>query len=186
MTSKNKEAKMKRETADRLVKAVQQRILEVNVDPQFCYRVAEALVFGSYVNDPERKMLSDLDIALRLEAKYPTDSPEFEARRKAAPGGNFLLYLCWPQEEVYRYIRKRHPYISIHKLGVFKEEDEIILSKQTMQLMVEEEEAKIRGVQPLSENSSKHFDGAGCENSGMAVQPMSKCLSESENGEVGE
>ena len=186
MTSKNKRAKMKRETADKLLKAVQKRILEVNANLMFCYRVTEALVFGSYVNEPERQMLSDLDIALRLEPKYPMDSPEFQARRNAAPGGDFLLYLCWPQEEVYRYIRKRHPYISIHKLGVFKEEDEIILSNQTMQLMVEKEEAETGGVQPLSENSSKHFDDAGCENSGTAVQLVFKGLTESENGEVEE
>ena len=144
MTSNRKDRKMKRSTADRLLEEIQERILEVNENPDYCYRVTEALVFGSYVNDPGREMLSDLDIAIRLEAKYPRDSPQFKARQDLAKTNDYLLMLVWQQEEIYRFIRNRNGYISIHKLGAFPEEDEIILSDKTMQLKTSREESHDR------------------------------------------
>ena len=138
MTSERKDRKMHRKTADRHLEEVKKRIQEVNENPTYCYRVTEAIVFGSYVNDPDREMLSDLDIALKLVPKYPTDSMEFYKKQSESKGKNLTEVLFWPYEEVLRFIRHRCSYVSIHKLGD-PEQDKIILSGKTMPLKIEAE-----------------------------------------------
>jgi predicted nucleotidyltransferase len=116
MTVKNKNVRMKRSTADRLLKGVQERILEVNSNPRYCYRVTEAVVFGSYVNDPEKQMLGDLDIALDYDLRYPKDSEEYRAKKEECKSNDFIEYNRWPLEEVMRYIRNRSGWIQLTRL----------------------------------------------------------------------
>lgn len=137
MTSTRKDVRMKRSTADRLLKGVQERILEVNRNPDFCYYVREAVVFGSYVNAPEKDMLGDLDIALDLVPRYDKNGPEMQRKMCEYSGhGSFLDYLDWPLAEVLKYIRNKSGYISLDGLHMYDEEDAIIFSGKTMNLEV--------------------------------------------------
>jgi len=129
MTSNRKDRKMRRTTADRLLSGVKDRIREANANPDFCYTISEAYVFGSYANS-DREMLSDLDIAVRLQARCPTDSEQYRRRQAECPYGDVFLQLVWPKEEVLRFIRNRSGYISIHTLGD-PEQDAIIFSDKT-------------------------------------------------------
>lgn len=71
-----------RERADALIAGLLQRIQAVNEDKEFLYKVAEARVFGSYI-DSARADLGDVDVAIRLERRqlglstekvYPTQA----------------------------------------------------------------------------------------------------------------
>ena len=135
MTSNNKNKKMKRETADKLLEGVKERIYKVNHNPSYCYSITEAKVFGSYVNS-DKDMLSDLDIAIRLEPKYGRDSQEFRDKREECLSMDYLIYYDWPRQDVLRFIRNRHPYISVHVLGWSEEEDDIINGDRTLELTV--------------------------------------------------
>ena len=77
MTSSRKDIRIKRSTADKLLDGVKERILLANANDSFCYRIKRAVVFGSYVNDPDKDTLGDLDIGIEFEAKYPLNSKEF-------------------------------------------------------------------------------------------------------------
>jgi predicted nucleotidyltransferase len=135
MTSQRKDRKMHRNTADRLLEGVRERIAEVNSNEDYCYSITEAYVFGSYVNS-DRDMISDLDIALRVERRCSTDSEQYRRRQAECPYGDVFLQLVWPKEEVLRFIRNRSGYISIHTLGDV-EQDAIIFSDRTIRLEVE-------------------------------------------------
>ena len=66
MTAKNKERKMHRATAKRLLDRLIKDVQEYNEDMGHPYYVEAIHVFGSYVNS-DKEMLSDLDIALAWE-----------------------------------------------------------------------------------------------------------------------
>jgi len=135
MTSNRKDCKMKRETADRHLREVACRIKEVNDNPDFCYTITEAYVFGSFVNS-DAEMVSDLDIALRMERRCPTTSEQYRRRQAQCPYmSDDLMWLIWPKEEVLRYIRHRSGYISLHVLGD-PEQDAIIFSDKVQQIGV--------------------------------------------------
>lgn len=130
MTSKSKDRKMKRTTADRLFEGVKERIKEINTDQSYCYRITDAIVFGSYINAPEKDMISDLDIAIRLERRYAPDSPEYKAKQNECTSRDFLVQANWPKEEVIKHVNGGSHYISVHTLGRDSEQDAIILSDQ--------------------------------------------------------
>ncbi len=136
MTSKRKDVRIHRAKADVIVDGIKERIVEVNNNPGFCYRITEALIFGSYANDPDKEMLGDVDVAVRLEPKYELHSPEMESKRDECRSSDFLAVANWPMEEVLRYIRHRNGYVSMHRLGRSQEQDELILSDEVIHLDV--------------------------------------------------
>lgn len=124
MTSKRKDLKMHRTKAERALIGIVERAKANNADPGRCYDITEFVVFGSYVSD--KAMLSDLDVAVRFKARYPTDSIEFENKRNEYKGRNELMRYDWPNQSLMLYLRRRNPYISIHRLGRSREQDDII------------------------------------------------------------
>ena len=137
MTSNRKDVKMTRKKAKEHLDIVQQRILEVNRNPNYCYRVIEAHVFGPYVNAPEKNMLSDLDIAIKLEPKYKINGNEMNRKRKEQEYWRTdLEWYAWPRTEVLRYIRHRCGYVSLDTGLGNPDEDKIIFSGPTMKLEV--------------------------------------------------
>lgn len=116
MTSSRKDVRIRRETADRLLEGLRERILLANANNSFCYRIKRAVVFGSYVNDPEKDTLGDLDIGIEFEAKYPPNSEEFRNKERECRSSSWFAAMAWPKEEVVRYLRNRSGYISIHDL----------------------------------------------------------------------
>ncbi len=70
MTSKSKQFKIHRATAKNLLDGVIHRIQDYNHIPCYPYCIPRAVVFGSYVNDPQKEMLSDLDIGLEVKTRH--------------------------------------------------------------------------------------------------------------------
>ena len=132
MTSDRKDIRLKRSTADRLLDGVKERIIEVNMSDRFVYGVNRAVVFGSYVNS-DINMLGDLDIGVELKSKYEGEEHKLMCDKKCEesklPG--IIGWLCWPTEEVYRYIKNRSAYISIHNI---QNDSEAIFSSGIMDL----------------------------------------------------
>ena len=116
MTSNRKDVKIHRATAEKHLNEIKARIKTVNSDPSFCYRVIRCVVFGSYVNAPEKEMLSDLDVAFKYEPKYPGDSPIMQAKMEECPSGDFAAQILWPLEEVRLYLRHGSGYVSLDRI----------------------------------------------------------------------
>lgn len=125
---------MKRSTADRLLEGLKERILAVNEDDRFVYKVQRAVVFGSYVNNPEMDMLGDLDIGYELEPRESEHDKHLEklhAKQQECNTDDWWTALWWPQNEVIRFIRNRSGYISLHPIHV---DHEAIFSKDIIEL----------------------------------------------------
>lgn len=134
MTSNRKDIKMRRETADRHLREVACRIREVNSDQRYCYSITEAYVFGSFVNTDD-ELISDLDIAVRLEPRCEIHSERYRHKQSECPFSGDYMWLVWPREEVLRFIRHSSSYVSIHVLGD-PEQDALIFSDKVMEIGV--------------------------------------------------
>lgn len=136
MTSRRKDVRIRRSTADRMVKELQERILEINSDDRYAYKVGRAVIFGSYVNS-DCDTLGDIDVGYLLEKRFSDRARHdslVESIRRNHRCSDWLLRLAWPMEEVIRRIRNRSGYISLHPIGT--KEDEAIFSKEWMELEV--------------------------------------------------
>ena len=69
MTSRRKDVRIRRSIADRMVKELQERILEINSDDRYAYKVGRAVIFGSYVNS-DCDTLGDIDVGYLLEKRF--------------------------------------------------------------------------------------------------------------------
>lgn len=72
MSAKNKDTKIHRKTAERLIEEVHQRVLQYNADKNNPLIVRRMVVFGSYVNS-DKELLSDVDIALGWDIRMPLE-----------------------------------------------------------------------------------------------------------------
>jgi len=82
-----------RPAVERKLRGFIDRIRQVNHEEQFVFRVAKAVVFGSYLSAKAR--ISDIDIAILLEPrrrirKSGKSSRPRESRRHRKPGGPFI------------------------------------------------------------------------------------------------
>jgi hypothetical protein len=107
----------------RLVQEFCARVIELNRNERFLFRVREARVFGSYLTDVPR--LSDVDLALDLVAKHPSDETRFErymdhCHKAEIAGHHFNSYfarLAWPEVEVWQFLKSRARGLSLHMLS---------------------------------------------------------------------
>ena len=112
--------RIKRKTADRLVRELLERVGQVNKGP-YAYRVVRVLAFGSYLSDIAT--LGDVDLVVELEQRDPHRHREVaDARIEAAiqGGRNFGSYveaIAWPEQEVLRLLKNRSRYLSLHRAG---------------------------------------------------------------------
>ena len=145
MTSASKEFMMHRSTADRLLKGLTERIAIYNDNPWKPYFVERAVVFGSFVNAPEREMLSDLDIGFKLTGRYKGKISrvafelEYDEILERCPSYRHRLEMpvaMWrlTYDDALRYLRNRSHYISFHPIG----EDEAIFMDVTQEIDVGE------------------------------------------------
>ena len=137
MTSDRKEVRIKRSTADRLLNGFIERISKVNSDDSYLYRVDRAVVFGSYVNDPDKDMIGDLDIGLKLVPKHEGKEHEelCDLKRRECRSSDLFTSVVWPTEEILRMLRNRSAYISLHMIDTA--DDEAIFSSGIMEIPID-------------------------------------------------
>ena len=145
MTCDRKDLKMHRKTADRLLRELTERIAVYNDNPWKPYAITRAVVFGSYVNNPERELLSDLDIGVQLDPRYQGKISktafelEYEEILERCPSyrhrweyPHCLLSVTYYDAII--YLRKRSGYISIHDI----DSDKAIFTKRIQEIDVGE------------------------------------------------
>jgi predicted nucleotidyltransferase len=114
-----------RSKADQLVEAVVQRIGLVNSNDCLLRYVAEARLFGSYI-DPSVEDLGDIDIAIRLELRPVNgrDHKEYAFQRadylgKSTDSSFRARFHC--ESELRATLVGRSPYISLHDMSDLEE-----------------------------------------------------------------
>lgn len=112
----NKSRVYSRETAQKSLKNVIQRIKEANRNDEFIYKITKAVLFGSYINSNKEKV-GDLDIAIYIELKDKS-KPEVEQNMKRARASNsyvpFILKFIYGKEEVFKYIKDKKHILQLH------------------------------------------------------------------------
>jgi DNA-binding MarR family transcriptional regulator len=105
-----------RETAERLVADLLERVRLVNADDQWAYRIQTVALFGSCVGPKERP--NDVDIACKLVPRWREsnrqETHEQERRARCGRFANTLEWAYWPQKEVLKFLRARSRGLSIH------------------------------------------------------------------------
>ena len=114
--SNNKSRVYSRETAQKSLINVIQRINEANRNDEFIYKITKAVLFGSYINSNKEKV-GDLDIAIYIELKDKS-KPEVEQNLERARTSNsyvpFILKFIYGKEEVYKYIKDKKHILQLH------------------------------------------------------------------------
>ena len=127
MTVSNKSKRMKRSTAERLLRELTGRVESIQDDDSLAYRVSDLVLFGSYLSD--REDLGDLDVAVNIVRRFEGDEQlciEEERREVTCPkSADFVLRLFWPNEEIYRMIRNRSAWIQLTSI---ERDQEVIFS----------------------------------------------------------
>lgn len=102
-----------RDTADRHISELMERIRAVNANPEYLVWVSRLIVFGSYLTDKES--ISDVDVAVVLTRKEQDGDKWLQAVLRRADqaedtGRNFSTFtqkLNWDETEVMLFLRKR-------------------------------------------------------------------------------
>ena len=127
MTVSNKSKRMKRNTAERLLRELIGRVESIQDDDSLAYRVSDLVLFGSYLSD--REDLGDLDVAVNIVRRFEGKEQlrvEEERRILTCPASaDFVLRLFWPNEEIYRMIRNRSAWIQLTSI---ERDQEVIFS----------------------------------------------------------
>ncbi len=118
---------LRRETADRLLSELLERIKALNSDARFLARVLKAVAFGSYIGEGDR--IGDLDVALQLVRREPDFEKHTEAnnRRVAEEFGrgrrfsNIVDQAFWWQREAMLFLRNRSRGLSLQDYGAIGE-----------------------------------------------------------------
>ena len=113
-------ARIKRETADRMVPEFMERVAKVNSDDRYLFRFSRVVLFGSYVNS-DRPKIGDIDIGFELEPKWSGETFQAICAAKSdfeCPSGHDLVFrIFWPKEEALRAAKGGNRYISLHNIG---------------------------------------------------------------------
>ena len=128
MTVNNKEKRFKRETAERHLDILMEKVRAYNANPFNPYMFSDIVVFGSYVNDPQKQMLGDLDIGFKLEPRYFTEESfaacmeigEENALGELPSLTRLPSYVDWTdicQEYALKFIKHGLGYIALHRIA---------------------------------------------------------------------
>jgi predicted nucleotidyltransferase len=112
--------RMNRPKAEKLLTGVLERVAAINSRDDLLHWVAEVRVFGSYLTDTAD--LGDVDLAIKLERRPAGETGGYAwaeaclemARRSGKKFGSYLDELTYPERLVWRMIKNRSPYISLH------------------------------------------------------------------------
>ncbi|TMC23321.1 MAG: hypothetical protein E6J34_03460 [Chloroflexi bacterium] len=109
-----------RRTADRLIKEFLERVQTINACNDYAYRIAQVIIFGSYLSDSPT--LGDVDLSIKLSHRYDdaqkqTHMREERIRHALQEGRNFSTFLhqvAWPELEIWHILKGRSRGLSLH------------------------------------------------------------------------
>ncbi len=110
--------RMTRDKADEVLSGIMKRVVEVNENPYYLYKITNFVLFGSFITDKES--LGDIDISFDLEFKDTSVSKEnYEElminKRRAHENNcvDLLSSLVYGKSEVEKFIKNKSPRIHI-------------------------------------------------------------------------
>ena len=111
---------IRRKTAEKHIGKFLQRVIEVNSNNYYLYKVIKVIVFGSYLSNID--LLTDIDIAVEIKSKINDIEERIEIEQErthnAANEGrqfiNILDRVFWPQREIFLFLKSRLRAISLH------------------------------------------------------------------------
>ncbi|MHB1652321.1 MAG: nucleotidyltransferase domain-containing protein [Desulfitobacteriaceae bacterium] len=123
-----------RVTAEKKLKEFLKRVEIVNSNSEYCYFVNKVLLFGSFLTGANE--VNDIDLAVELVNKEDFHRRHLDRINKALIDGrrfpNVVAQVCWPKEEVLRFLKARSRVFSIHDM------DDQILDKVTSMVIYEQ------------------------------------------------
>lgn len=106
----------KRETAQKALENLMQKIKEANEREDFIYKIDKVVLFGSYINSNKEKV-GDIDIAIYIDLK-DKNTPEIDQNYKRSfSSGKYISYierLFYGKEEISKFIKDRKTVIQLH------------------------------------------------------------------------
>jgi len=112
-----------RAKAEKLLGMFLKRVEELNARDEFTHCVHEVAVFGSYNgNNPD---VGDIDLAIDLRRRRidGRDFVKYSQQRAIESGRNFRSFfemLVYAEQECWRFLKARSPYISLHPISDVK------------------------------------------------------------------
>jgi predicted nucleotidyltransferase len=107
-----------RRTADRRLSEFLERVRQVNSDSSLLCYVRRVAVFGSYLTTT-RERINDLDLAvllqLKIQGKQSTQARIDHAKQSARRFKNIVEMLCWPEHEVWMFLKSRSQTLELHE-----------------------------------------------------------------------
>ena len=105
----------RRETADKAIAMLKERITLANASEDFIYWIDKAVVFGSYI-DSDEEHLADVNIAIYVTERYDMQTIRklsVEQSYEANFEGSYLGRMFWAREKLFKYIRNRKVVIAL-------------------------------------------------------------------------
>ena len=111
-----------RAKADKAFAEFMERVNQVNQDPYFLFTVVKVALFGSYLTDAIA--VNDVDLAVEIIPKEDDINRRSslyaqrrnEAKEKGIHFKNYTDYICWPEIEVWKFLKGRSRVISMHPM----------------------------------------------------------------------
>lgn len=113
--------RINKQNADKVFAEFMTRVVELNENNDFIYKVKRIVLFGSYLNS-ETDDFGDIDLGIELERRIEGEKAFNEAKHniinKAKEAGkifsNIVEELFYPQYLVFKFLKNRSRYISLH------------------------------------------------------------------------
>jgi len=125
---------VKRETADWALAEFLTRVLEVNQNPDYLFKVTRVVLFGSYLEDTQRLDFVELAIETASKIDSPDQREALCLQRRQASQRNFkdfMEYLGWPLIEVWRFLKSRSRVIRLYD---YRSEEKYLQTVKTRQI----------------------------------------------------
>lgn len=122
-----KKQKIKRSTAERVLKETLERATHINTSSEFLWYIKEIYQFGSTL-DETKEIVGDLDLFVELQRKgNETNDPDFkkqmDQQRAECKSSSFLDRLFYPYHKTLLYLKNRSRTLSLHDMSEFNQLD---------------------------------------------------------------
>jgi hypothetical protein len=100
---------VRRATADKAIKEFLERVKTVKENPEFLFKVAQVIIFGSYL-DASRESVGDVDVWIQLRPRYKNEVRQRKAVAEQVQsegiviGRNMLEQHGWPMLKVSKFL----------------------------------------------------------------------------------
>lgn len=134
-----------RKTAEKKISELLGRVGKINESSDFVFKIVRVVIFGSYLSGKDR--LGDIDVGIKMRPKVSNeesfrksmDECIERAREQGRRFGTHFAMLSWPENMVWKELKKRSTALSMHGI------DRFVLSQTHKEIYRLEEHALTKG-----------------------------------------